>query len=152
MEIDKDANVIIPILKLTACFSLILITACTSMNPKAIEQVQSVAFVGFDVALNPKSISKTKNSDLLARTFQNQVKDSFARELNWYITKNAKLANNSVYQGFYHQYKSQFLKDGLVEDGQLRQVEAERLNFKERERLINSLWYRFHRRGEYIGY
>lgn len=120
-------------------FSLVLISACSSMNPKAIDQVQSVAFVGFDVDLSPQSISKTQNSDQLARTVQNQVKDSFVKELNWHVTENAKLANNFVYQRFYHQYKSRLLKGGLVEDSQLRQAEANRLNFEEREKLINAL-------------
>lgn len=109
------------------------------MNPKAIDQVQSVAFVGFDVGLSPQSISQTQNSDQLARTVQNQVKDSFVKELNWHVTENAKLANNFVYQRFYHQYKSRLLKGGLVEDNQLRQAEANRLNFEEREKLINAL-------------
>ncbi len=139
VEIDKDANVINSSLKIAAYCSLILITACSSMNPKAIDNVQSVAFIGFDVALNPNSISQTQNSDQLARTFQSQVKESFARELNWHITENAKLANNSVYQGFYHQYKSRLVQEGLVEDNQLRQAEASELAFEERERLINSL-------------
>ena len=126
-------------LKVMACFSLVMISACSSMNPKAIDQVQSVAFVGFDVDLSPQSISQTQNSDQLARTVQNQVKDSFVKELNWQVTENAKLANNFVYQRFYHQYKSRLLKGGLVEDSQLRQAEANRLNFEEREKLISAL-------------
>ena len=109
------------------------------MNPKAIENIQTVAFIGFDVDLNPGSISQQKNSDQLARLLQNKVKDSFSQELNWHIIQNAKLANNSVYQGFYHQYKSRLLKGGLVEDSQLRDAEASRLSFDEREKLINAL-------------
>lgn len=119
--------------------SLLLISACSSINPKAIDQVQSVAFIGFDVDLRAESISQTQNSDQLARTVQNQVKESFAKELNWHVTENAKMANNFIYQGFYHQYKSEFLEGGLVEDSQLRQAEAARLTFEEREKLINIL-------------
>jgi hypothetical protein len=138
-QIDKDANMFPFCLKLVAYSSLILMTACSSLNTKAVEKVQSVAFVGFDVDLSAKSISQTQNSDQLARALQKSVKDSFKEALSWHITENAKLANNSVYQGFYHQYKSRLLRGGLVEDSQLRQAEAARLNFEEREQLIQSL-------------
>lgn len=109
------------------------------MNSTAIKDVQSVAFVGFDIDLNAKSISSLKTPDQLARSLQNTVKKGFEKELNWHITENGKLANNAVYQGFYHQYKSRLVQDGLVEDSQLREIEAAQLSFSEREKLIKSL-------------
>jgi len=101
--------------------------------------VHSVAFVGFDVDLSADIISPLKTPDQLARSLQDTVKKGFETELNWHITENGKLANNAVYQGFYHQYKSRLLKGGLVEDSQLREMEASQLSFSEREQLIKSL-------------
>ena len=95
--------------------------------------------MGFDVDLSADIISPLKTPDQLARSLQDTVKKGFETELNWHITENGKLANNAVYQGFYHQYKSRLLKGGLVEDSQLREMEASQLSFSEREQLIKSL-------------
>ena len=126
-------------LRLSLSLALFSLAACSSMNSTAIKDVQSVAFVGFDIDLNAKSISSLQTPDQLARSLQNTVKKGFKEQLNWHITENGKLANNAVYQGFYHQYKSRLVQDGLVEDSQLREMEAAQLSFLEREKLIKSL-------------
>ena len=126
-------------LRFTISLLLFALAACSSINSKAVKDVHSVAFVGFDVDLSADTISPLKTPDQLARSLQDTVKKGFEEELNWHITENGKLANNAVYQGFYHQYKSRLLKGGLVEDSQLREMEASRLSFSEREQLIKSL-------------
>lgn len=124
-------------LVLATCF--ITLFGCSAMNPKAIDSVQTVAFVGFDIDTNPASFPTSKGSAQLAHELQSTVKQSFSQKLGWNITKSDELTQNPVYHDFFKEYKSLFMQGGLVEDGQLRKAEADRLDFKEREQLMSAL-------------
>lgn len=125
--------------KLVLVMCLITLFGCSVMKPKAIESVQTVAFVGFEIDTNPASFPTPPNGVQLARELQDSVKQSFSQKLGWNIIKGEELTNNPIYQDFFKEYKSIFMQGGLVEVGQLRKAEADRLDFKERELLMSIL-------------
>ena len=125
--------------KIVLAMCLITLFGCSAMNPKAIGSVQTVAFVGFDIDTNAASFPIPPNGVPLARELQNSVKQSFSQKLGWNITKGEELIQNSIYQDFFKEYKSIFMQGGLVDVGQLRKAEADRLDFQERELLMSVL-------------
>lgn len=125
--------------KLVLVTCLITLFGCSAMKPKAIDSVQTVAFVGFDVETNSASFPTPAGSAQLAHDLQNTVKQSFSQKLGWNITRSEELIQNPVYHDLFKEYKSLFIQGGLVESGQLRKAEADRLDFNEREQLMSAL-------------